>query len=535
MRRRVVEGALLLSLLAGQSVLAQEESPPPLKLPDVVIYGRDILRVESSKGLEASYSSILSVKESKAKLSKEDLALVGVEKETLPGEAPQWKDWMVEVRTGYGSFSSMALGLSQGMKMGNLHYLASLDYGRRGDWVPNSRESEGEFRTHLGYRFPDRVATSAELGYCQKDFGYYGSANRQERGTFKCLEGKEMIEIGLARSTSLSISALERWDRLDSSTIWLFGGPNEIELDLSAAFSVLLVKQALRSRLQYVYQHNSDSFENSPFDRNLLSVGVGGDFSVPRGLSGSLDIAYQRCRSDDHEESRSRLSPFARIAYPLNEKVFLFASYEPKIILHTQSRLFRENNYFLGGYGPVEDRWLDFSMGVQGEYLKVIEGTVAFGVERRRKTPIWQRTGGDYDVSASDEVAVAKGRIDLRSELTDRLTLESSILYEDIRETTAVGEAFPYHPKEKVEAIVRYTPLEGTEIGTSLSYQGKRFTDTGEELDRFLLVGVQASQELFRSLKIWGRADNLLNASYELWKDYPMPGRSFTAGLAVEL
>ena len=148
--------------------------------------------------------------------------------------------------------------------------------------------------------------------------------------------------------------------------------------------------------------------------------------------------------------------------------------------------------------------------------------------------PYWSPDDGIYFAYPSGDVEVTKGSFSLKAELTNQLMLESSFLYEENRHKGGLLEPFPYHPKEKAEASLRYIPVAGLDIETNLSYVGKRFTLTGEELRSFFLTGVRGSKEVLSRLRVWGRLDNLFNSPYRIWEDYPMPGRSFTAGLGVK-
>lgn len=531
-------GVVILGLLAAQLALGETdmEKAPPLRLPDVVVYGRDVLMVARSKGLEALYSAVPVPVDAPTKLRKEDLAQMARGKEGLKGGGVEWKNWMIEARAATGSFSSASFGVRQGFRAGGLHYLASMDYRRHGDWVPESSHREGDFRGKLGYQFSDRVATSAELGFYEKEFGYYGSSGGGERGQFKCFEGAENVAIDLLRTASLDVKAYQRWDNLDAPwgivycPIW----DRETELGLSNLLSVLLGDKIVRGRFEYVHQRYSSDVGDRSLSRGLLTAGLGGGGSVLGDLSGDVDLTYQVFRYDYSDDLRHKLAPSARISYRLLEGLSVFTSYESGLKLHGESELFGENNYIWDGWSPIEDCRLDLSVGLGFEYRGKMAGWASVGAERKSQFFWLDSQDGFYYPQSVERASVKKGELELEFKPRSDINLLASFRYEEIEDETGLCDTFPYSPKEKAKASLRYTPFEDLRIGTDFSYQGRRFTSGEEELEPFALTGVEAAKRLFEHLEIWGRVDNFFDTPYETWKGYPMPGRSFTLGLTVD-
>jgi hypothetical protein len=67
-------------------------------------------------------------------------------------------------------------------------------------------------------------------------------------------------------------------------------------------------------------------------------------------------------------------------------------------------------------------------------------------------------------------------------------------------------------------------------------FERRRFADTGHmiELDSRFLLNVIYNQEVNNNLNVFGRINNVLNAHYVSFADYPMPGIAMTLGLRLQ-
>ena len=67
-------------------------------------------------------------------------------------------------------------------------------------------------------------------------------------------------------------------------------------------------------------------------------------------------------------------------------------------------------------------------------------------------------------------------------------------------------------------------------------FESSRYADTRNitKLDHIFLLNINYNQKVNKNLGLFGKIDNLLNANYVSFADYPMPGISFTMGLRAE-
>jgi len=90
----------------------------------------------------------------------------------------------------------------------------------------------------------------------------------------------------------------------------------------------------------------------------------------------------------------------------------------------------------------------------------------------------------------------------------------------------ATGRYLARRPHYLASAVVTWLPLPGATFGASVTYQGKRFDDTGNftPLTSNTTVNLFGSYDLTESWQLFGRLDNLFNDRTEQIKGFGVPG-----------
>lgn len=96
------------------------------------------------------------------------------------------------------------------------------------------------------------------------------------------------------------------------------------------------------------------------------------------------------------------------------------------------------------------------------------------------------------------------------------------------------SKQIPYTPRHLLSFNAKLNVLEHTYLGIQLFYSGERFAlpdnSLNSRLKPYILSDITISQELeLKILKFFisFEISNILNTNYEIYKNYPMPGRSF--------
>ena len=93
-----------------------------------------------------------------------------------------------------------------------------------------------------------------------------------------------------------------------------------------------------------------------------------------------------------------------------------------------------------------------------------------------------------------------------------------------------------YQPKHKIDFAVSYKDLNGFILELKGQFTDKRYYNAGNtvKVKQFFILGLNASKKFKSVITIFSSINNMLNRKYEVMKDYPMPGFSFTGGLKAE-
>ncbi len=126
-------------------------------------------------------------------------------------------------------------------------------------------------------------------------------------------------------------------------------------------------------------------------------------------------------------------------------------------------------------------------------------------------------------------------------QLHARASISEQLVHNDIAGSEELGKQLPYTPEQLANLSVHYI-YDSLSVGLSAQWSGERFTQS-DNAPESRLAGVWTlsstlsySFSLFeRSLNVYLRLDNLLDASYVVVANYPMPGRQWRIGVGFPL
>ena len=513
--RRIAPIALL--LVSGTAMAQTIESPPPtLHLPDVVIYGRDILQMRRLKEMEAFHPILPDLMDSPFRNRKESITR-SYPKEPFRKGMRDTREWILIAKGGYGTFQTKSLDLYHGLNLRHFHWLLSEEGIWRDSYngIPNTEEKGYDLKVKGGFRPDERLNGFFEASSMEKKFGYYGSTDSLSRGTFSSLGGGGGAEGGWREGKTLKIHGMMKKISLERE------GVRKMERNEGEFFTEIstpLDPHILTFRSGY-------SFHDPKPD--LFSLQGKIVLSLPFKTTGHLGLGYYNFEKGDEREVR--IYPSLSITYPL-QNLSLFLSYDPKVFFRGSESLFGENPFTGSLLSRVWDIQNDLSLGLTGR-IHPVQGKVFIGIEKRKNMPVWKNSNGLFYLDEVAKVSVRKGMISLEWNLLENLSLPTSFSFEEFEDDGNLFDPFPYQSKIKSEIGIRYNPWKGTKTELDLSYFGKRWTENEEEIKPYTLMSLGLSQELVSHLALWGRAGNLLDTSYEIWKGYTMPGISFSSGL----
>jgi vitamin B12 transporter len=142
--------------------------------------------------------------------------------------------------------------------------------------------------------------------------------------------------------------------------------------------------------------------------------------------------------------------------------------------------------------------------------------------------------GSDTKLSVPIPLPLARGK-PIRASLSYQYFLSYLLSY---GYDFSSEKRIPYSPEHAVNASLEIPWTVGGRAGfgrISCRFESRKFTDTANTqiLDPLFLLNLDAEQELGRGLTLFLALKNLLNVSYQSFKDYPMPGFNATVGLGM--
>jgi len=93
-----------------------------------------------------------------------------------------------------------------------------------------------------------------------------------------------------------------------------------------------------------------------------------------------------------------------------------------------------------------------------------------------------------------------------------------------------------YYPQYTCNGYMVLKPIKTLSIIPRMEYISFRYTDTvgKDKLDEYLLLHLKITADIGKHLTVSASADNILDAYYEISRNFPLAGRSFTFGLTVK-
>jgi iron complex outermembrane receptor protein len=93
-----------------------------------------------------------------------------------------------------------------------------------------------------------------------------------------------------------------------------------------------------------------------------------------------------------------------------------------------------------------------------------------------------------------------------------------------------------YYPQYTLNGYIVLKPVKALSIIPRIEYISSRYanTDGSEKMEDYILIHLKATADIGKHLTVSASADNILDTYYEISRNFPLAGRSFTFGLTVK-
>ncbi len=463
---------------------------PVLELPDVVIYGEDLLTVSRSRGLFEEEIE-LEERESEGRLAGRSF---GVKVPKLFGR-PEEPLAVTRLQAQYGTHRSYRIGVVNSSMIGDSEYGIRLAHLDQGAWVTNSYTKELEADLNLDWRLRDLTFRSG-IGFRRAQFGYYGESE-EDRGT--------ATQYSMSQHVSLPGGELE----VDLLSHGLRSQSGEARLDIRGEFDHEIESFPFRSRIGYTHAGGNGSMD-------ITTLSLFAHFTPYEWMNETFGLEVFAANG------YRRLTPLVEINMDVGVGVFLRYRSYPEAHTATDQLSWRRH---IKEPRPIAVKHINSTaVGLWYAFRNGMYAQATFAYEDLRDRPFWQ-----YDTCWQTQ-GIDTRRISVGfgagTSLPDLLQADVSVRYDDY------SPDVPYVPGFRVDATLEYVAMPRLRIGGTVVHEGSRSGPAGD-LQSYVRFDARAEQELSDELNLFGGLKNLLDTEYEIVPEYVEPGRELYLGLKL--
>ena len=320
------------------------------------------------------------------------------------------------------------------------------------------------------------------------------------------------------------------------------GGAEETVVRVSGALDAQ--KKETRLRLAATYEGvflDQRTIESTSHESTSHLLGVETRAERAFGavsLSGGIRYFY----ADDSSEAAEHLFyPLGSLTYTPNPRLQIALTFAPAVVPTTLWKSHQANPFLeLGtpsGPNHTHRKPIALSLKFDTRLSETLSGAFRLGYENTEHFPVWTDadTNGTWEIMPDREVTHMEASIRMEYEAPPTLLLSSRLTIQRTSFSDTSDGRVPYTPSFTGRVEGSSEPYSGWGLFLSADVIGARFVEEGsdEKSDPYVLLTAQLTKEITAHLDAFLRADNLLDQSYALWKDYSMPGIGVSGGLKL--
>ena len=463
------------------------ESRPRLELPDVIIYGKDLVVLERTKPVyEAAIKFEARGSERRLAGRRIGMKIPKLFRRERPAAA------VTHVRAQYGSHRSHLMEFLNSSRIGDLDYTIRLAHLGLGKWETNSQVHD--LRSDLKADWSlGRASLISTVGYRKSEFGYYGESV-EERATFNQYHLRQELLLPYFEMTG-DISR----HRLNS-----FG--SEVTIELSGRAQYRIESIPVGSELTYLHAGGNGFLD-------LARISLYSHFSPYDWLNESFGLEYT---SANHLK---RVSPFVKVHADFG--VVLFGYYRTFVEAHTMVDHIDANCYVRNPRPVAEEHVNSLTLGGCYTLPNGVRTQLSMSYESLKDRPFWKHE--DHWVISMTDTRKTSVKFDLTGTYFESVDTDFSVQY------VHYSPSIPYALGLVAEVKAEYETKLGVAIEGVAAYVGTRDTPDSH-LPAYVKFDLNLRKDLVRNLLLFGGIKNLFDAEYEILEEYPEPGMEVYLG-----
>jgi len=289
---------------------------------------------------------------------------------------------------------------------------------------------------------------------------------------------------------------------------------------------------------------------------NIITVGVSGNYTVlEQNLMGSHNansksffaqdifdllgswIFTASARYDSHSVYGDTFNPMFALVYNIDDGVQIKTSYGTSFRSPTFSDLYATAAmYGVGKPDLLPEKSTSWEVGLNLEIGTVSVLRTTYFNNRIKDFIEWQPVDPTYTTSVfwtpfNIEAETYGIETELKIKISENIKCIAGHTWL-VTKNLATNQDLIYRPKNKVNLGVTYE-LFDQELGVDTEYYDTRLAGSGEMLPGFVTLNIKFNARITKQVELIVSAKNITETLYELRENYPMPGRTLTAGLKL--
>lgn len=448
-----------------------------------------------------------------------------------------------ELSSSFGTFRTYAERFSHGARVGKFGYLLNGEFLSSQGYRPNSKYEAKDCNTKLEYKLNDYNIVHLNGGFYRSRLGLPGSTvdfdidDKQDNL-------RNFYDLGWKftpnEKTGFFIRSYQNYDRLAISentagsifdTAFNKDIHSTIARGLEAQFNARL-SEYYQGVCGFNYVKNLNDSTTSAKHGYVVRAGyIENKFDLFDKLNLNLGARF-----DDYSNFGSQLSPSFSAAYKPKEFLNIHALASRSFRAPTFNDLFwPDQGWAKGNPDLAPEKGTTYEVGFDAQVTKRIDSGITYYRSVYSNLINWEDVGGVWQPKNVNSAVINGIEFENKIAISDNLKWNVNYTFLSAKDTQT-HNYLVYQPRYKVDSSLKYKAGGGFAFEFKGQFTDSRYYDAENisTVKRFYVFGLNASKQIKKGLSCFMSIDNLLNRKYQVLRNYPMPGFSFTTGVKAE-
>ncbi|MFQ5834673.1 MAG: TonB-dependent receptor plug domain-containing protein [bacterium] len=459
-----------------------------------------------------------------------------------------------QIGASYGTYETSEYTLTHGGKLGKIGYFLTAKLGDSAGDRENSSYNETHATAKLTHEVDDSSWFSLLAGYSHRDTRVPGpttfpslSAQQQDKRNWLDLSyskdlkgGSRLLAKTFIEQSEIRYQDPEAWGGPMKDTTENLVGGVQIQYSLPWGRHFPTAGLELKQDRVKVTTIDGTSRIGSPRKLDTVSLYLQDEMSLSPHL-----VLVPGLRYDNPSAYASQSSPRVSLLYLLGQNTRLRASYGQAFRPPTVNELYWHEDWGwgMGLFGNEDlrpEKSRGYELGLEHKFNLPLVVRVSWFDRKTDQLISWVEISPWHWQATNVDKAHNQGiESELRLHLTPRLSLGLNYLYQKAKDEgeNYKGNYLVYTPEYKMGLSLGYETDFGLGIHIETEKVSEQYTnrENTQKLKGYSLLNARLSQKITEKVEVFATGENLLDESYEVFRDYPMPGRRINLGMKIGL